>query len=458
MAAIVTDPLKRRLSQFIFDDTRAGDSNEYYIGIGKPDTYNAQDTTTTPIRTVSEQNEARANLMSVKKVVNSSLVIPRYNWTSGSTYSAWSDVSVGIPTNTYYVLTEDNEIYICLQQGKDATGETNQSIVKPNYLAADPALNNGNTVAENDPFKTADGYIWKLMYSLSAAKANQFLTSGFIPIENLDSDTATTPFENQQVKIQSTAQDGKILGVRVINGGSGYTGSTTPVTFRGNGIGGNATAFIADGSIVKVELNDSANAVQNGGGAGYDYASCSVTGNAQLISILSPQGGIGKDPVADLKCSSVMYNVKTDGTENGTFTVDNDFRQITLLRNIENHSQDRLTGQSFKVGRFMDLTSSIASILPDDLITDDTRGVTARVVEVDSDGGGNTRLRYIQNSNNIIGPFGAGNDINSSTAEISTDSDGYVNIYSGELMYIENRAKVTRGDDQAEDIKIILTV
>ena len=116
MAAIVTDPLKRRLSQFIFDDTRAGDSNEYYIGIGKPDTYNAQDTTTTPIRTVSEQNEARANLMSVKKVVNSSLVIPRYNWTSGSTYSAWSDVSVGIPTNTYYVLTEDNEIYICLKK------------------------------------------------------------------------------------------------------------------------------------------------------------------------------------------------------------------------------------------------------------------------------------------------------------------------------------------------------
>ena len=153
-----------------------------------------------------------------------------------------------------------------------------------------------------------------------------------------------------------------------------------------------------------------------------------------------------------------MYNVKTDGTENGTFTVDNDFRQITLLRNIENYSQDRLTGPSFKVGRFMDLTSSIASILPDDLITDDTRGVTARVVEVDSDGGGNTRLRYIQNSNNVIGPFGAGNDINSSTAEISTDSDGYVNIYSGELVYIENRAKVTRGNDQAEDIKIILTV
>lgn len=452
MAAVVTDPLKHRLSQFIFDDAKAGDSDEYYIGIGKPDTYNAQDTTTTPIRTVSEENEARANLMSVKKVANVSLVIPRYNWTSGSIYSAWSDASIGIPTNTYYVLTEDNEIYICLQQGKSATGATNQSTVKPSYLAAG--------VAENDQFKTADGYIWKLMYSLSAAKANQFLTSGFIPIENLDSAQASTPLENQQVKIQSTAHDGKILGVRVINGGSGYTNATEQVTFRGNGTGGNATAFISGGSIVKVELNDSAGAVQNGGGAGYNYASCIVTGNAELLPIIGPVGGIGNDPVTDLKCTSVMFNVKTDGTENGTFTVDNDFRQITLLRNIENHSGDRLTGQSFKVGRFIDLTSSISSIVADDVITDDTLGVTAKVVEVDSDGGGNTRLRFIQNSNNVIGPFGVGNEINTATATIGAqgDSDGYVNIYSGDLVYIENRAKVARGADQTEDIKIILTV
>ena len=84
MTAIVTDDLKRRLSQFIFDDTLSGDSNEYYIGIGKPDTYNAQDTTLTPVRTNAEVREVRANLMSVKKVVNSSFIIPRYNWTSGS--------------------------------------------------------------------------------------------------------------------------------------------------------------------------------------------------------------------------------------------------------------------------------------------------------------------------------------------------------------------------------------
>ena len=444
MAAVVTDPLKHRLTQFIFSDARTQDSDEYYIGIGKPDVYNAQDTIVNPIRTFSEENEARANLMSVKRVTDTSLVIPRYNWTSGNTYNAWSDTSIGIPTNSFYVLTEDNEVYVCLQQGKSATGSTNQSTVKPNYLAAN--------VNENEEFTTADGYRWKLMYSLSAARANQFLTSGFIPIENLDSDTATTPLENQQVTIQSTSVGGRILGVRIVDGGSGYTGTTTPVTFRGNGTGGTATAHISSGAIVKVEVSD--------GGSGYDYASCSVTGNANLVPVMGPKNGIGNNPVTDLKCSSIMFNIKTDGTEGNTFTVDNDFRQITLLRNIENHGGDRLTGQSFKVGRFIDLTSNIASISADDTITDDTLGVTAKVVEVDSDGSNNTRLRFIQNSNNIIGPFGAGNDINSATATIGAqgDSDGYVNIYSGELMYIENRARVARAADQTEDIKIILTV
>ena len=453
MTAIVTDDLKRRLSQFIFDDTLSGDSNEYYIGIGKPDTYNAQDTTLTPVRTNAEVREVRANLMSVKKVINSSFVIPRYNWVAGTIYSAYSDASVGIPSNTYYVLTEDNEVYICLQQGKTAIGSINQSIVKPNHIVAG--------VAQNEQFTTADGYIWKLMYGLSAAKANTFLTSGFVPIQIVDSSTAAGALENQQVAIQSSSQKGRIVNIEITSGGSGYTGSTTPVKFRGNGNSASATAYISSGAIVKVELDDSAGAIQNGGGTGYDYASAVVTGNAVLKPTLSPSLGIGGHAVTDLKSSSVMYNVKTEGSENDTFTTVNDFRQISLIRNLTNRSNNTpLTGASYKVGRFIDLTSSISSILPDDTITDDASGVTAKVVETDSDGSGNTRLRFIQNSNNVIGSFGANHNINQNAAEIgaSGDSDGYVDIYSGEVMYIENRAKVQRSADQTEDIKIILTV
>ena len=100
MAAIVTDDLKFRISELVQTD----DSAVYYIGIGKVDQYDSSDTTATPLRTNFEEAEARANLISLKQVPagNISLVIPRFNWTSGSIYDAWSDATVGIPSNSFY--------------------------------------------------------------------------------------------------------------------------------------------------------------------------------------------------------------------------------------------------------------------------------------------------------------------------------------------------------------------
>ena len=113
MTAIVTDFLKKKLVDLLYTEVVDGtDSNEYYIGIGKSDQYNTADTTVTPVRTLREERIARANLQSVKKVTATSFVIPRYNWSSGTIYSGFSDSVVGIPSNSYYVLTEDNEVYI----------------------------------------------------------------------------------------------------------------------------------------------------------------------------------------------------------------------------------------------------------------------------------------------------------------------------------------------------------
>lgn len=453
MAAIVTDDLKHTISEFLLEDSAA----TYYIGIGKADQYDSSDTTATPLRSNFEEAEARANLISVKKVpaANISFVIPRYNWTSGSIYDAWSDASVGIPTNSFYVLTEDNEVYICIQQGKSATGTTNTSTVKPSYTDAG--------VSDRAIFQTADGYRWKLAYALSAARANTFLTSGFIPIEFVKNVGSPNTFQSQQQTIEANADSGAIVGVRIIDGGNGYTGSTVSIKFRGDGQEASATGTVSGGSIVKVEMDDSTadDGIIDGGGRDYTYASASFTGNATLKPILSSKNGLGSDIVRDLKCSSVMFNAKLTGTEGDTVNVDNDFRQITLLRNLtENNSGARITETGYKVGRFIDMTAVVAGIAADDTITDDASGVTATVVEVDVDGSSNTRFRFIQNQNNVIGPFTANGTINSATGTIAAtgDSDGYVDINSGEMLYIENRSKVQRDASQSEDIKIILTV
>jgi len=454
MVAIATDPLKLKFAELLFNEASSStDSHEYYIGIGKSDTYDSSDTTATPLRHLKEEREARNNIQSVKKVTGTSFVVPRYNWSSGAIYNALADNVVGIPTNSYYVLTEDNEVYICLQQGKNAAGQANTSTVKPSYTDA--------SVTETQAFETSDGYRWKLAYALSASKSGTFLSSGFVPVEKITKDSASSnAFELQQLNIQNTAAKGQIIGVEIVDAGTGYSSAPT-ITFKGNGTGAAATATISGGAIVKVEMNNES----AGMGSGYDYASATVTGNASLRPIIGPRDGIGADARADLKSSSLMFNVKTDGTESGTFGITNDFRQILLMRNLDETDSasdgNRFTGATSRAGRFLTLTGTISAsnFVVDETITGGTSGVTAVIDELDSASG--NKVFYHQNSKHIAGDFSDGETVTGSgsgSGTVDSDKHSAVDNHSGELLYIENRARVVRASSQTEDIKIIITV
>ena len=179
MSAIITDILKKQLTQTIFDEAtgvslRAVDTpHNYYVGIGRSEEWNATETVPAPIDTPSVIRDVTARMQSIKKVEGTSYVIPRFNWTSGTVYTAFNDNVDAIPSNSYYVLTEDNQVYMCLQQGRTAAGVPVESVVKPAIVDL------------TKPFKTADGYKWKFLYSISAARANKFLSSNFVPIENI---------------------------------------------------------------------------------------------------------------------------------------------------------------------------------------------------------------------------------------------------------------------------------
>jgi hypothetical protein len=455
MAAIITDSLKRRLANLLYEDiTNSNDSDEYYIGIGKSDVYNDADTVITPVRTTREERNVRANLQSVKRVSDASFVVPRYNWTSGTTYSGYSDTSVGIPTNTYYVITEDNAVYICLQQGRNALGAAVPSTVKPSYTTAG--------VNQRQAFETADGYRWKFLYQLSAAKANTFLSANYFPIQNIpwsapgDSSGLDT-FELQQLDIQRSATPGQILGVTIVGGGSGYTSAPT-VTFKGNGSSAAATATISGGSVVKIEMNNESAAL----GSGYNFANIEFSGGggagATARPIIGPVEGIGADVRNDLKASSIMLNVKPDGAENGAFVVGNDFRQISVLRNIEERDTNTvLTATNARALRSIVLDDA-SSFTIDKLIRGGTSNAAAFIDDIDSD-----TIYYHQNENTGFASFINGETLNESDGSGvgNIDSAGPQSIadaFSGDLLYIENRARVIRDAAQQEDIKVIITV
>ena len=456
MTAIVTDSLRRKLAENFLDEVNNGnDTNEYYIGIGKSDTYNDLDTVVDPTRTRREEREIRNNLQSVKKVAAASFVIPRYNWTSGTIYTGWNDSSVGIPQNSYYVLTEDNEVYICVQQGKNANGVANTSTVKPSYTDAG--------VTQLQAFETADGYRWKFMYALSATRAANFLSAGFVPVEKVDWDTygdsaGLNTFELQQLAIQKNAVAGQIIGATITSGGSGYSSAPT-VTIYGNGSSAAATAFIAGGSVVKIEMNNESAACGNN----YDYASIDITGGggtgAEARPIISPVEGIGADPREDLKANAVMLNIKPDGTENGDFIVDNDFRQIGVFRNLKIFDSDaRFTLASGRAMRYMQMNALATSFTVDKLIRGVSSNAAAYIDDIDSD-----LIYYHQNETTGFIPFQNSETIDESdgtgTGVISDATlHAPVDAHSGEVLYIENRTRIIRSADQQEDIKAIIRV
>lgn len=450
MAAILTDTIRKNIAGLFYDQvTSTTDSNEYYIGIGKAEQYPDNDTLVNPTRTRFNEREARSVLQSVKKVTSTSYVIPRYNWSSGSIYTAYNDTVVGIPTNTYYVLTEDQEVYICLQQGKSATGATNTSTVKPSFTDAG--------VSEREAFETSDGYRWKFLYALSATKANSFLSASFMPVEKVELDSGdANAFEIQQLNVQNYAIGGQITGIRIVSGGSGFT-STPTVSIAGNGSGAAATATISGGSIVKIEMNNESAAL----GSGYDFASISLSGGGGSGAILKPiitnRNGIGNDPRDDLKSSSIMMNTKPDGTEGGTFVIGQDFRQILILKNIKDTSGNQFTDNLGKALKYISMQTPTA-FAKDDIIRGASSGAAAHVVDVDS-----TNVFYTFNDYTGYKSFVDGELVEDSDGSLSgiidsADLSSVVDPYSGEILYIENRARVVRSADQTEDIKVIITV
>ena len=458
MSAIITDPFKKQFMQKILDEASDVTLARYYVGIGKNDEWNSTETVPTPTDTPKTIREAQNALQSVKAVGATSFVVPRHNWSSGSEYSGYDDEYSTIPSNTYYVLTEDNHVYICLQQSKSGTGTINKSTVKP-------------TGTSPKPFKTSDGYTWRFLYALSGSDTASFLSANFIPVKFVT--TTSDAFEIQQKTAQDSADAGRIANIVVENQGTGYSGAPT-VTITGNsgaiGDSAQATAFVSGGKVVKIDmLNES-----SGSGSNFINATVTITptsGGSGCIAraVLGGHNGIGADPRDDLKATSLMFNSKPAGAENGDFLTgtNQDYRQVMLIRNPKTDSAngDTLTATTAKALKYLIADSAFASQLqPDELITNgETPPANAYFNEFVNHTTAGAKIYYHQTDSTGYTPFSVGNTLTDEAGQTGTiavvadSNELYINT-SGEVLYIENRAPVIRNTSQTEDIKVVVTL
>ena len=380
------------------DGRSTKESNVLYVVLGNQNEYTNEPTAPTPIETDAyKQRELWRQAIGAKKITTGDVshVVPRHNWSTGRVYAMYRDSDTNLHTRSYYVMTDENNVYKCLYNNEGAV-----STIKP-------------TDFSTLPFTTSDGYMWKYMYTISLGEADKFLTASHMPVKNISATDGSVE-SDRQVAVQNAAVNGSIEVIETNNKGSGYHQlangvvlSTTSTTIRLSAAGdnppssvdnfyNNSSVYISTGtgagqlrritnyagSTKTLTVNSAFTTLANtdsrviispsvlvrGDGRGalaysevnasgqianvnvinvgqqYSEASVLIVANsvhgtgATANAIISPLGGHGSDPVRELGGDKILLNTELEGSlgvsanGNGYIPANTDFRSISILK------------------------------------------------------------------------------------------------------------------------------
>jgi len=519
MPAIITDQF-RILNAETFVKSLSGigtTTNSYYTFLGHPnptnnsiENYGSSDWSTNPPdpRDSFEQESSYHDSMLFLKKVNTSdvaRVIPRYTWQSGITYDMYKndyDITNSAPqtdakslyNSRYYVVNSEFKVYVCINNGSNPDYPNGQrSLEEPNFVDTAPQVAGVG----------ADGYLWKYLYSLTPTEIIRFSTEAYVPVPN---NWGTGSSES----VKNAAVDGKIETIVIKNRGSGYTltgglssGTVSNVPILGDGEGGFASVTITGGEVTNVQVTN--------GGSGYTRAillfNTTSSGSLSVVSglgcefevIIPPRGGHGYDVYRELGSHRVMVYSQFDSASD--YIIGNNFSRIGIVKNPTTYGSETeilnsstATSLSSLKLKPIGVGNTSDTLYPVNSLISQTVGVGSTAVGYVASWDTSTGvLRYYQpvglstlsnynyklhdfvsngevvNCSGIVGQALVPDSLfNTNTVTVGgriinlgqTFTDGKSNPevkrYSGEIIYIDNRAPITRSTSQKEEVKIVV--
>ena len=467
MPATITSQFRKNNAKNLIANASAS-GQSYWIGIGKSDSWLPADSTIPfPASSLNYSAEVLRNLITLKKAsipgALPRLMIQSNQYDTNRIYKAYDSmddqcfISTTLADNATvqypcYVNTVD-AIYLCLKSPL-----TTASGAAPTHTTA-------GVVA------TANNYSWAFLYTATGL----FNTTAFKPLP--EPYTGITAHTDTMGKIYS----GKLF---VAYGGTGYTGAPTEAVFHyTNSSNTNLSTTIVISSIISGGVITSATittslstlnvysnisnvsiTVTNGGGSG-----------AQLVPTVTPLGGI-TDLSAILPCWYVAFYAKVDAAVDGLdLPIINDYRQISLIQNpganLSAPTDSPTTTNSLDCLNYFNVTALSSGTLDatkiDFLIeecnnvgTVVTNGAKAYLDYIVVASSPNGKVYFHQNYGVNIKKFPS-----TSPSYFKCDSVTYTytsiglpeySANTGEVLFVENRASITRNSNQSEEIKLII--
>ena len=418
------------------------------VGSGLLNTINANGinfTTSTPslsVGSIIKISEERKEIISLN---SSALVV---NTVFGSAYSTAKLFKTTTTTtqysNKFYVRNTQDQIFKCL---------FNNGGIASNTM---PTISIGGELPENPYVETADGYKWKYMYTIPTGLKNKFFTDKYMPVL-------------RDSIVFSNSKDGRIDIVKIIDGGSGYYGGTTVsnysiVEVEGDGTLADITVDVVDGVITDINIVNGGNNYTTATLTLNDPIKQQIGNTANLQAVIGPQYGHGFDAARELGASSLMVSVDFSGDVGGVLPVDADaedtVRQFALIKDVKLKTEAFATSSVYPM-----YTKIFVSNPPVEFDNNaevyvgnsyETAVFKATVVHFDSA----SNVLYL---NNLIGDLDLveneavrQNGSPSSFAKAFTVVRPDINIFSGEILYIENRNKIIRNPSQTETLKLVV--
>jgi len=390
------------------------------------------------------------NIFAVKRIGtnNISPVVERINWSAGEVYDYYDDTvdmleldENGFLLNKFYVKNRFDQVFKCLWNNNGGA------------VSDEPYFQPG-TYTSNNLYLGSDGYKWKYMYTVDIGSKLKFMDSIWMPIPI----GKTGPTSLFSPAWQTTpAGSGNIDVINVTDGGSGYdpANASVVVTVTGDGSGATGTATVTGNIITEIIVTNN--------GSNYTFANVAITSDigsgATAISPVSPISGHGTDPISELGCAHVMFTAEFIGDENGNIPTSIDFHQVGII--VNPYSQGTYPNPAnleiYKTTTDIFVVSGTGEFINDEIVYQgsslETATFKAIVLSFD-DASGLVRLINTVGTP-VLNSTLFGSSSGTARTALNVSYPNY-DIFSGHIMFVENRSSIQRSSDGIEQLRFVL--